>query len=276
MWEHPQHAVPGRDRPMEPWSAETGAERGASRSGLPEPVQWSGALAPVGARAGGQACVCVTCPAFAVLRWPKRRGPWPYAQRERGGPCPTLPAGGRGAWTGCRPSAPPGWGEKPPGAWSGARGAERLGRGRPPRGRRVPAAGPRWCPGHGPVGANGGGGGPRPGDAAPGQPAVARTRRPLTACPGHGAGVCPAVPAGTPRVGDAHAAAHRSLGRRGAPQWRQGDAPRSAHALGRARACAPRVGQGDARGDTCASAEHSLVSTAARCREKHKSRCDGV
>src|SRR5215813_5550514 len=26
MWEHPRHVVPGRDRPIEPWSAEAGAE----------------------------------------------------------------------------------------------------------------------------------------------------------------------------------------------------------------------------------------------------------
>src|SRR6266516_1242921 len=37
MWEHPRHAVLGRERPIEPWSAETGAERGSSRPGLPEP-----------------------------------------------------------------------------------------------------------------------------------------------------------------------------------------------------------------------------------------------
>ncbi len=46
--------------------------------------------------------------------------------------------------------------------------------------------------------------------------------------------VCPHIAAGAPRVGDAHAAADRGLGRRGAPQVRQGDPPRSAHDLGRA------------------------------------------
>ena len=52
---------------------------------------------------------------------------------------------------------------------------QRLGHGGPARGRRQPAAGPRWCPGHGPVGHNGRVGCPGPGalcrrdppDAAP-------------------------------------------------------------------------------------------------------------
>src|SRR6267378_508023 len=54
MWEHPHHAVPGRARPIEPWSAETGASRGSSRAGLPAPVPLSGAMEPVCARSGGQ------------------------------------------------------------------------------------------------------------------------------------------------------------------------------------------------------------------------------
>ena len=71
-------------------------------------------------------------------------------------------------------------------------------------------------------------------------------RRSVAECPGHWARVCPHVAAGTPRVGDAHAAADRGLGRRGAAQWRQWDPPRSAHDLGRARACAHRVLHGHA------------------------------
>src|SRR4030095_9563567 len=55
-----------------------------------------------------------------------------------------------------------------------------LGRGRSARGRRPPAPGPRWCPGHGPVGHNGGGGcaGPSPlcRRAPPAAPAAAQTQ----------------------------------------------------------------------------------------------------
>ena len=98
----------------------------------------------------------------------------------------------------------------------------------------------------------------------------------LQSVPGHWAGVCPDVAAGTPRVGDAHAAAHRGLGRRGAPQLRQWDPAGPAHHLGRSRACAHRVVHGHARGDTFSSADQSLLSTAARCRETQKSRSDGV
>ena len=46
---------------------------------------------------------------------------------------------------------------------------------------------------------------------APGQPAVAGTRRSVAECLGHWPRVCPDVVAGTPRVGDAHAAADRVL-----------------------------------------------------------------
>src|SRR4029453_16147523 len=69
----------------------------------------------------------------------------------------------------------------------GARGDECLGRGRPPRGRRAPAAGPRFCPGHGPVGENGGVGCPRPGPLCrrdpPDTPAAARRPDARAACP---------------------------------------------------------------------------------------------
>src|SRR5712691_4156497 len=47
MWENPRHAGPGRDRPIEPWFTETGAERGSSRPGLPKPGQLFGAIEPV-------------------------------------------------------------------------------------------------------------------------------------------------------------------------------------------------------------------------------------
>ena len=118
--------------------------------------------------------------------------------------------------------------------------------------------------------------GRRPRDAAPGQPAVAGKRRPVAECPGHWARVCPDVAAGTPRVGDAHAAADRGLGRRGAPQWRQWDPPGSAHDLGRARACAHRVVHGHPRGHALQPADQSLLRTAPRRGEGQKSRPDGV
>ena len=56
-------------------------------------------------------------------------------------------------------------------------------------------------------------------------------------------------------------------------QW---DPAGPAHHLGRSRACAHRVVHGHARGDTFSSADQSLLSTAARCRETQKSRSDGV
>jgi Mrp family chromosome partitioning ATPase len=36
--------VPGRDRPIQPWSTETGAELGSSRPLLREPEPWPGAM----------------------------------------------------------------------------------------------------------------------------------------------------------------------------------------------------------------------------------------
>lgn len=39
MWETPRHGVPDRDRPTSLRFSETGAERGSSWSGLPEPEQ---------------------------------------------------------------------------------------------------------------------------------------------------------------------------------------------------------------------------------------------
>src|SRR6266852_1572003 len=71
MWENPRHAEPGRDRPIEPWSVETGAERGSSRPGLPEPVQLSGAIEPVSARSGRQEFPWLTCHALSVSMLPK-------------------------------------------------------------------------------------------------------------------------------------------------------------------------------------------------------------
>jgi hypothetical protein len=52
MWEHPHHGVPGDDRPVSLRSLETGAERGSSRPGLPEPAQVSGTHEPVSCKAG--------------------------------------------------------------------------------------------------------------------------------------------------------------------------------------------------------------------------------
>jgi hypothetical protein len=118
--------------------------------------------------------------------------------------------------------------------------------------------------------------GRRPRDAAPGQPAVAGTRRAVAECQGQWARVCPPVAAGTPRVGDAHAAAERGLGRRGAAHLCPWDPPWSAHALGRARAGAPRVIQGDPRGHALQPAEHSVFRAAPRRRERQKSRSDRV
>ena len=65
-------------------------------------------------------------------------------------------------------------------------------------------------------------------------------RRSVAECQGHWARVCPHVAAGTPRVGDAHAAADRGLGRRGAAQLRQWDhAGHDARSGAGARMCAP-------------------------------------
>jgi len=52
MWEYPRHGVPGRDRPVSLRSLETGAERGSSRPGLPEPEQVPGTHEPASCKAG--------------------------------------------------------------------------------------------------------------------------------------------------------------------------------------------------------------------------------
>jgi len=52
---------------MQPWSAETGAERGSSRPGLPEPGPLCGARAPVSARSGRQACLMREVPCVVGL-----------------------------------------------------------------------------------------------------------------------------------------------------------------------------------------------------------------
>ena len=52
MWEHPHHGVPGGDRPVSLRSLETGAERGSSRPGLPEPAQVPGTRKPASCKAG--------------------------------------------------------------------------------------------------------------------------------------------------------------------------------------------------------------------------------
>ena len=79
-----------------------------------------------------------------------------------------------------------------------------------------------------------------------------------------------------PALGDAHTAAERGLGRRGAPPWRPGDPPRSAHALGRARACAHRVIHGHAGGHPLQPAEQSFFRAAPHRGESQKSRPDRV
>src|SRR3989442_1747921 len=48
----PRHPRPGRDRPIQPWSTETGAELGSSRPLLREPEQLPGAMQPVSGKAG--------------------------------------------------------------------------------------------------------------------------------------------------------------------------------------------------------------------------------
>src|SRR5882672_1305763 len=82
MWEPPHHAVPGRDRPIEPWSTETGAERGSSRPGLPEPVQLFGALEPVSARSGRQECRMSAVPCCSGIDVAKAQ--WDIALRPSG------------------------------------------------------------------------------------------------------------------------------------------------------------------------------------------------
>src|SRR2546427_8171349 len=52
MWEDAHHGVSGRDRPVSLRSLETGAERGSSRSGLPEPEQLPGTCKPASCKAG--------------------------------------------------------------------------------------------------------------------------------------------------------------------------------------------------------------------------------
>src|ERR1700675_1293870 len=95
MWENPRHAEPRGDRPIEPWSRETGAERGASRPGLPEPVQLFGAIEPVSARSGRQEFLWLTCRALWVLMLRKPSGILPYAPPGSAGLSPTMPVASR-------------------------------------------------------------------------------------------------------------------------------------------------------------------------------------
>src|SRR5882724_6549649 len=107
MWEHPRHPVPGRDRPIEPWSAETGAERGSSRPGLLKPVQLSGALEPVSARSGRQEFLWLTC--RVLWAWMSRTPRWLLrcAPPGSGGPSRMMLVELSDSWHGCRPSTPP-------------------------------------------------------------------------------------------------------------------------------------------------------------------------
>jgi hypothetical protein len=79
-WENPRHPVPGRDRPIQPGSPESGAEPGSSRPELLKPVQWSGAVEPVSARAGRQECLWVPC--FVGIE--VAQAPWEVALRPSG------------------------------------------------------------------------------------------------------------------------------------------------------------------------------------------------
>src|SRR5947209_8146696 len=67
-----------------------------------------------------------------------------------------------------------------------------------------------------------------------------------------------------PALGDAHAAADRGLGRRGAPQWRQWAPTGPADDVGRPRACAHRVIHGDPRGHARQPADQSFLRAAPR------------
>src|SRR5262245_24842594 len=88
--------------------------------------------------------------------------------------------------------------------------------------------------------------------------------------------MCPDVPAGTPRVGDAHAAADGGLGRRGTAAWCQGNPAGPADDVGRPCPWTHRVVSGDPRGDTRPPAEQSLLPTALGRREGQKSGADGL
>ena len=52
MWEDAHHGVSGGDRPVSLRSTETGAERGSSPPGLPEPEQLPGTQKPASCKAG--------------------------------------------------------------------------------------------------------------------------------------------------------------------------------------------------------------------------------
>ena len=268
------------------------------------------------------------CHAFSVLMWPKPSGIWRCAPLGSAGPSPTMPAGWRRAWTGCRPSTRRAWCWKPPAAWSAR--CPGLGHGRPSRGRRAPAAGPRCCPRHGPAGHNGGVGCPgprplcrrdppdaaaaprrpdagaarppgappatdrhadrgaappggderaphagyggpydvahcgdrhagrRPRDAAPGQPAVAGHDDLWPSAKGLGPVWARTLRLALPALGTLTRQQSAACGRRGAPPWRPWDPPRSAHDLGRARACAHRVSHGHAGGHTLQPADQRV------------------
>jgi hypothetical protein len=168
-WENPRHPVPGRDRPIQPGSPESGAEPGSSRPELLKPVQWSGAVEPVSARAGRQECLWVPC--FVGIE--VAQAPWEVALRPSGERW-AVPTAARGVVTlveRLQALTPPCWCWQPPGPGAGRHSG--VGHGGPPRRRGQPATGARLCPRHRTVGQDGGVGGPRAGAFCCGDPPAA-------------------------------------------------------------------------------------------------------
>ena len=255
-WEHPRHPVPGRDRPIEPWSTETGAERGSSRPGLPEPVQLSGAIEPVSARAGGQEFLWLTCHVLLGLMSRKPSGILPCAPPGSAGPCRTMPAGVATLVERLQALHPTLIVLEATGGLERVATAA-LADGGPPRRRREPAAGARFCACHGAVGQDGCVGCPRAGPLCrrdpPDAPAAARrpdagAARPLGAPP---ATDRHADRGAEPPRGDERAPDDRTLwpilpgSMRASPRWTTTSRRRSgpAHCGGKTTTCC-RVPQG--------------------------------
>ena len=104
----------------------------------------------------------MTCHALSVLMWPKPSWTLPAPLWGALGRPQRCQWGDDTSWIGCRPSTPPCIVLEATGGLERLV-ARRLGHGGPPRGRREPAAGPGFCPGHGPTGQNGCVGCPGPG-----------------------------------------------------------------------------------------------------------------